>query len=127
MSRHNRRRTRGGHKSNSSNHSSESSFSAPSSVLAVPGAIEPPLLFHSRLPTTAPATKPTPGARHWHNKYIAWQARDRRQREERAKLEAEKRRIFGGDESDNERGTGEDDILCEKMLEYFGGLDFIEP
>ncbi|KAL8953101.1 MAG: hypothetical protein Q9222_001039 [Ikaeria aurantiellina] len=59
-------------------------------------------------------------ARHWHNRYIAWQARDRRQREEREKLLAEQRRIFGGENED-----GDEDGLCSSMMEYFAGLDFI--
>ena len=63
-------------------------------------------------------------ARHWHNRYMAWQARDRRQREEKASLEEEKRRIFGDVE---DSGSGEDEELCKRMMEYFAGLDFIEP
>jgi len=63
-------------------------------------------------------------ARHWHNRYLAWQTRERRQREERAALEAEKKRIFG--ESAAGEGEGEDDGLCERMMEYFWGLDFID-
>lgn len=35
-------------------------------------------------------------AKHWHNKYAAWQVREKRQAEERERLEAEKMRIFGG-------------------------------
>ena len=54
---------------------------------------------------------------------MAWQVRERRQREEAEKLEKEKRRIFG-EASD---GGEEDERLCVKMMEYFGGLDFIEP
>ena len=38
-----------------------------------------------------------------------------------AAKEKEKRRMFG-DESGNEE---EDDEMCKKMWEYFGGLDFI--
>jgi hypothetical protein len=51
----------------------------------------------------------------------AWQARDRKQREEIEKLEAEKIRLFG-----HASGDGGDEVLCLKMMEYFGGLDFIE-
>ena len=60
-------------------------------------------------------------ARHWHNRYLAWQVRERRQLEEREKLEADQRRIFGG-----ESGEDDEDGLCHKMLEYFGSLDFID-
>ncbi|MCJ1444358.1 MAG: hypothetical protein MMC23_004860 [Stictis urceolatum] len=66
------------------------------------------------------ATRNNISARHWHNRYMAWQTRERRQREESACLEAEKKRIFGEDD-----GSGEDEGLCVKMLEYFDGLDFI--
>ena len=40
----------------------------------------------------------------------------------RAKL-----RVFGGagEEGEEEKGDDEDDGLCEKMMQYFGGLDFI--
>ena len=77
----------------------------------------PPLLVPPR-----PSLNPRNGvsARHWHNRYIAWQARERKQREEREKLEAEMKRIFGDDD-----GGAEDDGLRVKMLEYFSGLDFI--
>ena len=51
---------------------------------------------------------------------MAWQHRERRQREEREKLAAEQRRIFGG-EKDEEDSHG----LCSNMLQYFVGLDFI--
>lgn len=51
---------------------------------------------------------------------MAWQIRDKRQREEKEKIEAEQRRIFGGE-------AGDDVELCYRMLEYFGGLDYIEP
>ena len=60
-------------------------------------------------------------ARHWHNRYLAWQVRERRQAEERQKLEAEQRRIFGG-----ESGERDEDGLCKSMMEFFGTLDFID-
>lgn len=59
-------------------------------------------------------------ARHWHNRYMAWQNREKRQREERKKLMEERKRIFGGESDEND----EDDI-CSKMMEYFNGLDYI--
>ena len=58
---------------------------------------------------------------------MAWQARERRQREEQANLEAEKRRIFGASDDGDSTSNGDDEDLCKKMLEYFGGLDFIDP
>lgn len=60
-------------------------------------------------------------AKHWHNRYIAWQVRERRQKEERERLKQEQRRIFGGDSQD-----GDDDGLCTKMMDYFIGLDYLE-
>ena len=120
MSRHNRRRTRGGHKTTMSVYRSSIDLST-----------EPPLDPGLPYQSIAPITKTVhslrngPTARHWHNRYMAWQARERRQREEKDNLEAEKRRIFG--EADGGNTDGEDDILCEKMLEYFVGLDFIDP
>lgn len=35
------------------------------------------------------------------------------------KAKKEQLRIFGGEEE------GDEDGLCDKMMEYFGGLDFI--
>jgi hypothetical protein len=59
-------------------------------------------------------------AQHWHNCYLSWQARERRQQQEAAaKLEADQCRLFGGE-------PGDDVSLCYKMLEYFGGLDYID-
>lgn len=60
-------------------------------------------------------------ARHWHNRFIAWKARERRQKEEEKKLEEDRKRIFGGegDESD------EDGWLCGLMMEVFDGLDYM--
>ena len=110
MSRHNRRRTRAGHKA--SNHQSNN-FELPS--LAEPSDARPSA-SHLR-PKRNDLT-----ARHWHNRYIAWQARERRQREEKERLRQEQRRIFGGDSQDGE----EEDGLCSKMMEYFGGLDYLE-
>lgn len=51
----------------------------------------------------------------WHQGYVAWQ-----QRERRLQLEAEQFRLFGGE-------PGDDVDLCYRMLEYFGGLDYINP
>ena len=61
-------------------------------------------------------------ARHWHNRYTALQARERRQQEERRKLELEQIRIFGGDENESD-----DNGLCIKMMDYFSGLDYLDP
>lgn len=47
--------------------------------------------------------------------------RDRRQKEEKEKLKAEQRRIFGGDSQDGEDA----EFLCPQMMEYFVGLDYL--
>lgn len=118
MSRHNRRRTRGSHKSSSS--PSQPAFHPDSFSLS-------PLSAPTAPSSTMTSLPPRPrrndlSAKHWHNRYLAWQVRERRQSEERAKLAAEKKRIFGGDFT--EEGE-EDRWLGERMMEYFGGLDFI--
>ena len=59
-------------------------------------------------------------ARHWHNRYVLWRARERKQREEAEKLLAERKRIFGGENEEEDN-----DGLCSNMMEYFVGLDFI--
>ncbi|KAK2747706.1 hypothetical protein FQN55_004876 [Onygenales sp. PD_40] len=64
-------------------------------------------------------SQPSPLAQQWHNRYTAWQNRERRQIQEAAKLEAEQFRLFGGE-------PGDDVGLCYRMLEYFGGLDYID-
>ena len=92
----------------------------------------------ARVPATpqrAPLTRSNAlSARVWHNRYIAWQNRDRKQREEKAKLEAERMRIFGAticgvgiDDAGNDGCTNdEEDGLEEKMLEYFSGLEWLD-
>lgn len=113
MSRHNRRRTRGGHKlSDISLRQSYLNFSSTSITPIKSPNCAPSVQLLSRRNDLS--------TRHWHNRYLAWQVRERRQLEEREKLEVEQRRIFGG-----ENGEGDEDGLCYKMLEYFGSLDFI--
>jgi len=114
MSRHNRRRTRGGQRMSEMLGHQRSFDIAPEKSTEPP---EPTLISS----ISNPKRQNTLSTRHWHNRYNAWQVRERRQREESEKLEAEKRRIFG-----DGSGDGEDEVLCVKMLEYFGGLDFIE-
>jgi len=106
MSRHNRRRTRGGSKFASSLHPRD--------------YIEAPSLLVDKSPLAHYTRQADLTAKHWHNRYTAWQNRDKRQREEKDEIEAEQRRIFGGE-------VGDDVSLCYRMLEYFGGLDYIEP
>jgi len=114
MSRHNRRRTRGGHKDISIlQRTFDNSVTEPFASSSEPVTLT--------APRVAPGGRSGASALQWHNRYMAWQVRERRQREESATLEAEKLRIFG-----EEDGTGEDEVLCVRMLEYFGGLDFID-
>jgi len=61
-------------------------------------------------------------ARHWHNRYLAWQARERKQREERERLKAEQKRIFGGDSQDGD----DEDGLCCRMMDFFVAMDYLE-
>ena len=72
----------------------------------------PPLCFCDPIPTYPAPT--------WHHGYAAWGERERRlQVEEADKLETEQCRLFGG-------VPGDDVNLCYRMLEYFGGLDYID-
>ena len=68
-------------------------------------------------------TKIGPSAYLWkHTHHPCRQVHERKQWGDRARLEAEKRRIFGGVAAAEQ----EEDGLCEKMMEYFGGLGFVE-
>lgn len=109
MSRHNRRRTRGGHTAPVS--CQYDSFELPSSA-------DPP---DSRPPTARRPRRNDLSAKHWHNRYLAWQARKAKQKEEYQKIREERERIFGGDSND-----GEDDGLCSSMMNYFVTLDYLE-
>ncbi|KAL8733145.1 MAG: hypothetical protein Q9166_002337 [cf. Caloplaca sp. 2 TL-2023] len=120
MSRHNRRRTRASYR-NAVALSQSAAFEHPDLGSAI-------TRFETR--QIAPINQTRGGtkrnelpARHWHNRYMAWQSRERRQREEQEKLLTDQRRIFGG-----ENGEEDEEGLCSNMLEYFAGLDFImEP
>jgi hypothetical protein len=58
-------------------------------------------------------------AKHWQNRYTAWQNREIAQRREAAKIEAEQIKIFGG-------LPGDDLGLCYKMMEIFEGMEWID-
>ena len=111
MSRHNRRRVRGGKISRSAFQRDD--FQLPSLDPQASLSFAPPLQ-----PRTHKADLT---AKHWQNRYIAWQNRDKKQKEERQRLKEDQKRIFGG-ESDE----GDDEGLCVKMMEYFSGLDYVE-
>lgn len=79
-------------------------------------------------PTSSPSLSPVsafrecilePSAPTWHNRFIAWQDREREQQQEADMIEAEQCRLFGGE-------PGDDVSLCYRMLEYFGQLDYID-
>ena len=114
MSRHNRRRVR-------LNHGTDQVFLSRTETLISPlrSAQSPqePTRSATRLPR-----RNTLSARHWHNRYIAWQAREKKQKEEHDRLEAERRRLFGGDSQDGDDADG----LCTKMMDYFVGLDYLK-
>ena len=109
MSRHNRRRTRGGH-------------SAPApcqhDAFELPFSADP---SDSTLPTARHPRRNDLSTKHWHNRYLAWQTRERKQKEECQRLREDRKRIFGGDSHD-----GEDDGLCSSMMDYFVRLDYLE-
>jgi len=115
MSRHNRRRTRGGHKAHNAP-IAQANFELPSYPKAnftETRLSAPPLHTFTRRGDIS--------ARHWHNRYIAWQTREGRQREERKRLMEDRKRIFGGESDEND-----EDEICSKMMEYFNGLDYID-
>ena len=112
MSRHNRRRIRGGHRASRASFQHDN-FQIPSLDPNDCTSLAPPL--------QALASRGDLNAKHWHNRYIAWQNRDRKKKEERQRLREDRNRIFGGNSDE-----GDDEGLCYKMLEYFTGLDYIE-
>lgn len=117
MSRHNRRRTRSSHR----NINRLPQF--PTFELPDLGSVALPSDCQHKTATGLSRGNPKRNdlsARHWHNRYIAWLAREAKQREEREKLLAEQKRIFGG-ENEEEDSDG----LCSNMMEYFVGLDSI--
>ena len=58
-------------------------------------------------------------AQSWHNRSMSCDIREHRQHHATSKLELEQCRLFGGE-------PGDDMALCYRMLEYFGGLDYID-
>ncbi|RAL16691.1 uncharacterized protein BO97DRAFT_335767 [Aspergillus homomorphus CBS 101889] len=108
--RHNRRRTRprSRNRSSSSIHNNHIQI-APNEAFTRPTNSVLPAAFDCHEP-------PAPT---WHYGNITWQNRDRMMRLETSNLEAEQCRLFGGE-------PGDDVGLCYRMLEYFGGLDYID-
>ncbi|KAL2845718.1 hypothetical protein BJY01DRAFT_247541 [Aspergillus pseudoustus] len=105
--RHNRRRTRPRSRNRSAN-----ILPVPLDTYSLP--VEPyaaPCL--SALDCLRPAS-----TRHYRG--LSWQDPELAIEPEAAMLENEQYRLFGGE-------PGDDVGLCYRMLEYFGGLDYIDP
>ncbi|KAL2001422.1 hypothetical protein VTN02DRAFT_1779 [Thermoascus thermophilus] len=121
---HNRRRTRP-----RSRHQNGISIDPPlppvtisNATIPVVSDTQPPSTYRSSSLSSAFPSRdcsPMPSALLWHNRHMVWQARERKQRLEAARLEAEQCRLFGGE-------PGDDVSLCYRMLEYFGRLDYID-
>ncbi|KAL4871274.1 hypothetical protein BDV12DRAFT_194632 [Aspergillus spectabilis] len=106
--RHNRRRTRPRSRNRSAN------------ILPPPGAISSPADFCA---TFSPYSVDCLGYRPVstrHYRALTWHDREHILKPETAMLETEQYRLFGGE-------PGDDVNLCYRMLEYFGGLDYIDP
>ncbi len=58
-------------------------------------------------------------SRHWYNRYTTWQSRDKAQKLEADKIEADQIKLFGGH-------PGDDVGLCFKMMEVFEGMDWVD-
>ncbi|KAJ5167291.1 uncharacterized protein N7482_006072 [Penicillium canariense] len=132
--RHNRRRTRprSSNRRNSINQDAAptTTIVTPGSPLAVPSTIwtpqtppsPPAAIYHT--PSAACISPGSPVAAApaliWHYGYTAWQIRESAQRlEAGTDLEGQQYRLCGGE-------PGDDLSLCDRMLEYFGGLDYID-
>lgn len=111
--RHNRRRTRPRSRNRSVNHSPIELPSYPVNCTRSPAPRTTPAACDSLDSISIPLA-PT-----WHSGYTTWQKRDRTLRLEVLQLEADQCRLFGGE-------PGDDVGLCYRMLEYFGGLDYID-
>ncbi|KAE8349404.1 hypothetical protein BDV28DRAFT_61442 [Aspergillus coremiiformis] len=112
--RHNRRRTRPRSRN-------RSVYITP--VESPPSSVNDTCSAAVRQPTTVACDSfdsiPVPFAPTWHRGYTTWQTRDRSLRLKSSQLEVEQCRLFGGE-------PGDDVGLCYRMLEYFGGLDYID-
>ena len=108
MSRHNRRRTRIG---------SKTCTSYQHDTLALPSSVNPsaPKDLNAR-----DLRRGDVSATRWHNEYRLWQSRAKKEKIDRERVEEERKRIFGGDDTD-----GEDDGLCWRMMDFFVRLDYL--
>lgn len=109
--RHNRRRTRPRSRNRSSSITNNNNNNHPNLIEAFSRPLNPVL------PSAAFDYHETP-APTWHYGDLTWQTRHRTMRLETPNIEAEQCRLFGGE-------PGDDVGLCYRMMEYFGGLDYI--
>ncbi|KAE8160677.1 hypothetical protein BDV40DRAFT_302029 [Aspergillus tamarii] len=112
--RHNRRRTRPRSRNRSANHSPIELPPYPVNFTRSPAVLKTTPAACDSLDSISIPFAPT-----WHYGCATWQKRDRMLRLEALRLEAEQCRLFGGE-------PGDDVGLCYSMLEYFGGLDYID-
>ncbi|KAJ5786637.1 uncharacterized protein N7503_011849 [Penicillium pulvis] len=122
--RHNRRRTRRSSHRTINQDTTAAKYASGSPILA-PSSIWCPQPSPSGSPAASystacirrgsPVLVPAPT---WHYGYSAWQIRETKP-QETGGLQAEQYRLFGGE-------PGDDVNLCYRMLEYFGGLDYID-
>ncbi|KAL5335349.1 hypothetical protein BJX70DRAFT_326676 [Aspergillus crustosus] len=111
--RHNRRRTRTRPRSRSRNRFND--------IDPPPSAISSPVDIRAAFSFPAYASdcfgKRPVSTRHY--RALTWQGRELILKPETAMMETEQYRLFGGE-------PGDDLNLCYRMLEYFGGLDYID-
>lgn len=119
--RHNRRRTR------PRSHHRTISQDTPASVNSSPSLADSSSTrrlsesipaIHQPVACISPGSPVLTPAPIWHYGYTTWQIRESSRLQPRG-LEAEQCRLFGGE-------PGDDVSLCYRMLEYFGGLDYID-
>ncbi|KIW53915.1 hypothetical protein PV05_06323 [Exophiala xenobiotica] len=92
-------------------------------------SLKPSAPYPASIPETSPKQPSLPPmlrnpsttvtAKHWQNRYVAWQNRDMAQIREAVKLEAEQIKLFGGE-------PGDDVGLCYKMMELFERMNWID-
>jgi hypothetical protein len=109
MGRHNRRRTRPRSRNRSITLTpNPASIQTPQNIFCEPVSLD-------KSPCTSCGSPTVARAPIWHSGYTAWQTRERPTGLESGQ---EQYRLFGGE-------PGDDMSLCDRMLEYFGGLDYI--
>lgn len=111
MSKHNRRRTRQGHTA-PHHHRQQFNFEMPAIIEY--GSKSSPFQYQSRRFSDSSPLR-------WQHRYLAWKRREERQAEEKQRLKAQQRWIFGGDSQDGD----EADDLCPRMLDFFQRLDYL--